>query len=1133
MNLKKSYGKRCAAVVLSAAMVFSMMPADSVSAKTKSKVVKSLKVKNVDGKTLVLKKGKTFKLKVKVKGTGKVSKKVKFKSSNPKVVKVSKKGKLKALKKGKAKITITSVANKKKKIKLKVVVGTPVKKVVLGTKSYEGKKGDTFKLNAKVTPKKASVKKIKYTVSDEKIIKVDKKGTVTLLKEGKATVTATAKDGHGKKAVCKVTVTGAQKDENKEDEKTDENEYISYEGYDEKWKDEFEGDELNKDDWNVELHEPGWVNSELQEYVDSTDNIYVKDGVLHLVPIKTGEGDEATYTSGRVNTQGKHDFKYGMFEATLKVPKGQGYLPAFWMMPTDENLYGQWPKCGEIDCMEVMGQTTDLLYGTLHYGEPHAQSQGTYTITDGKDFNEEFHTYSVEWEPDHITWYVDGIKYHETNDWFSAVEDAGEITYPAPFDQNFYVILNLAIGGSWVGYPDETTSFENNDFEIDSVRILQKDAEYYEEKEANATKPEKVVIIREPDETGNYVVNGSFAQDINPEKDFELHLESDAANSTYKVDNGAITITPDSTGVQTYSIQLKQPGVPMYHGAEYTLTFDAKAAANRTMIVDIEGPDRNWKRYLADTTVDLTTTKQSYELKFTMDDKFDANGCLEFNLGSQGSTAAVTISNVSLKITGGEIIDDSKIKSVRADGNYVYNGHFQEGKDRLEFWEIEDKDKESISVTNTNNDRKLKVVAGNNVSSENPIIIKQSNVPLTEGDYYSEYVAYKEGATNSETDSLIVKLGDKVLGDTVTGELTQLTSKFTFAEEDDNTLYIIINAPGTYYVDDVVINEDALIKNGSFNAGKAGYTEGVYGEAKASAIIDSQKEDHAYDIDITDTGAADWNIQLMQDGILLEKDKWYKLTLKAKSNYERDILVTLQHNGSSDDNWDSYSGGDAARTMHLNGDNEWQDYECVFKMSADTDANSRLSITMGAVGSVRIQTLHRIFIDDIELVETDGVEIPDVEPGVNFFKNADFSDGFANWSETIANWDASVHANATRTINDGVIKYDIKDVGDEDWHVQLKQSGLALKAGYTYEVTFKIKSNVARTVKSLVMSQGYVGYGGIDAVLTANQETEIKYEVSVNQDDGDAFFCVSMGKIAGVDTPAGVIEISDFSIVKK
>ena len=190
-------------------------------------------------------------------------------------------------------------------------------------------------------------------------------------------------------------------------------------------------------------------------------------------------GDNATagtkvkksYTSGRISTQNLKTFTYGRFEVRAKVPNGQGYLPAFWLMANDENVYGQWPRCGEIDCMEVMGQDTNKLYGTIHYGNPHAESQGTYTIKDGeKSFSDDFHTFTCDWEPGKITWYVDGIKYHEESNWHSTTEGQGTLTYPAPFDQPFYIILNLAVGGSWVGNPNEKTNFDNNPFVVDYVR---------------------------------------------------------------------------------------------------------------------------------------------------------------------------------------------------------------------------------------------------------------------------------------------------------------------------------------------------------------------------------------------------------------------------------------------------------------------------------------------------------------------------------------------------------------------------------------------------------------------------------------------------------------------------------------
>ena len=272
---------------------------------------------------------------------------------------------------------------------------------------------------------------------------------------------------------------------------------LSYDGYKKVWSDEFNGDSLNRADWNVEIHEKGWVNNELQEYVDSAENIQVKDGKLIINPVKkvtdgdTGSTKEAvSYTSGRVSTQNKQTFIYGRFECRAKVSKGHGYLPAFWLMANDENVYGQWPRCGEIDCMEVMGQETNKAYGTLHYGNPHSQSQGTYTITDGADFSDDFHIFTCDWEPGKITWYVDGVKYHEESEWHSTTEGQGTLAYPAPFDQPFYIILNLAVGGSWVGNPNDETSFENNPYVIDYVRVYQKDS--YDE---DVKRPGKISLV--------------------------------------------------------------------------------------------------------------------------------------------------------------------------------------------------------------------------------------------------------------------------------------------------------------------------------------------------------------------------------------------------------------------------------------------------------------------------------------------------------------------------------------------------------------------------------------------------------------------------------------------------------------
>lgn len=248
------------------------------------------------------------------------------------------------------------------------------------------------------------------------------------------------------------------------------------EGYRLMWEDQFDGDGLNMDNWSYECHQPGWVNQELQEYVESSDYAYVRDGKLVIQPAKkVDDNGKIGYISGRINTLHKYGFQYGWIEARIKVPKGKGFLPAFWMMPVDEELYGQWPKCGEIDIMEVLGHQTDCQYATIHYGEPHVQQQGAYTLEKG-DFAEEYHVFACKWEPDRLSFYVDGEKIHDVVNWFTAKEGEEKKPYPAPFNQPFYIILNVAVGGTWPGDPDETTTFDEvAAMKVDYVRVYQKE----------------------------------------------------------------------------------------------------------------------------------------------------------------------------------------------------------------------------------------------------------------------------------------------------------------------------------------------------------------------------------------------------------------------------------------------------------------------------------------------------------------------------------------------------------------------------------------------------------------------------------------------------------------------------------
>ncbi len=425
-------------------------------------------------------------------------------------------------------------------------------------------------------------------------------------------------------------------------DQVNENEIPQYEGYKLLWNDEFNGDSLNLENWTMELRDPGWTNNELQEYTQSTDNIFVRDGKLVLKAIKTQKNGKDYYTSGKVNSQNKKDFMYGKVVASAKVPEGKGLWPAIWMMPTVESYYGQWPKCGEIDIMEVLGSQTNIAYCTVHYGEPHAEQQGIKTLSNGT-FADSFHEYSVEWEPGEMRWYIDGELILTVNDWFTALAGEDEKPYPAPFNQTFFVQMNLAVGGNWPGNPDATTDFSKAECEIDYVRVYQK-PEY----DTNVKKPEKQ--FRAALEDGNLIYNGDFAEveDLTDEVNWKFLLFESGEGSAEIKDN-TMVIKTQKQGVVDYSVQLVQPDLPMIKGNKYRITFDARASEVRDMIVCISAPLNGWIRYFPDTMLTMSTEWQTYTYEFTMTERDDNKGRLEFNMGNKGSTADIFIKNVRVE----------------------------------------------------------------------------------------------------------------------------------------------------------------------------------------------------------------------------------------------------------------------------------------------------------------------------------------------------------------------------------------------------------------------------------------------------------------------------------------------------
>lgn len=441
---------------------------------------------------------------------------VTWSSSDTSIATVSSSGVVTGVKAGTA--TITAKAGGKSDTK---TITVEAASVVVTSVSISGassvKVGKTITLTATVNPENATDKTVTWTSTDTSVATVSESGVVTGKKAGSTTIKASA---GGKSGTKTITVNEADAIE------------APLDGYSLVWNDEFDSADSDgtplSSNWGYDVgagqskctdgknpNNYAWGNGELQWYSDNdSDNTYVSDGTLKIVA-KKESSNGMNYTSGRIVTRSIPDgqWKYGYIEMSAKIPNDAGVWPAFWML--DQDIYdGQgWPGSGEIDIMEssVNLWGSNNVYGTLHCtagsgGSPVFTKESTVTFSDGN-----FHKYAVDWDDDHIDWYYDDVKVFTYNP--ASYEQA-----PWPFKQEFYIILNLAVGGNLGGEVPE--DFTSSTMEVDYVRVWQKDAGYTDRSGAIpvADAPEATVAKSIP--SGAKVVYDSSAAITNPVTNF-------------------------------------------------------------------------------------------------------------------------------------------------------------------------------------------------------------------------------------------------------------------------------------------------------------------------------------------------------------------------------------------------------------------------------------------------------------------------------------------------------------------------------------------------------------------------------------------------------------------------------------
>lgn len=395
------------------------------------------------------------------------------------------------------------------------------------------------------------------------------------------------------------------------------------------WSDEFNGNYLDTNTWNYEIGTGswGWGNNEQQYYTDR--NIKVSNGTMKITAKREDYGG-MKYTSSRITTKNKKNFKYGKIEARIKMPKFKGVWPAFWMLGANQDSVG-WPKCGEIDIMEAINDE-NLVYGTLHWfndpGNNNADSGSSVAVAN----RTEYHVYGVEWTADKLRWYVDGKVYRTmdvSNDSFSEVR------------KEYFVIFNMAIGGQWPGYNIDETAFPAT-MEVDWVRAYKK----VEETTTKYTGP-MITVTEDAVETCSEKWGSYFGSD--------WAGASGTSKSTDKAVTGA-TMNITSIGNSQWGVQQYLKGLHYYPGRTYNYSFTMTSDVDKRVFVKVagDGDEQIFGEY-----IDLKArVPYNFSRQVTLAEDMEGVLDLYFGMGkcdgdaaATNSAANITLSNVSFKTT--------------------------------------------------------------------------------------------------------------------------------------------------------------------------------------------------------------------------------------------------------------------------------------------------------------------------------------------------------------------------------------------------------------------------------------------------------------------------------------------------
>lgn len=748
------------------------------------------------------------------------------------------------------------------------------------------------------------------------------------------------------------------------------------------WSDEFNDGVIDPEKWTYDLGDgsavgnPGWGNNELEWYTDDEKNVKETDGNLVITARKEAVNGK-DYTSSRIKTKGLFSKKYGKFDIRAKAPTGKGMWPAIWMLPENYE-YGNWAASGEIDIMEGWGSRPDTVAGTIHYGgfwPDNVYSGKEYVFPDNGTIAD-YHTYSLEWEPGELRWYVDGVLFQTKNDWYSiSVGQPANNAYPAPFNQEFHLLMNLAVGGNFDGNPTPETVFPQS-MSVDYVRVYELTGREYRE-------PVPVTIAKEPylegslapTEDGNLIHNNGFTEQ--KEGDAGMGIPNTAHWVLYKEAGAAAAVSLEPVGGQnflkvdissaggnSYSIQ-PQAIVSLAKGRYYKLSFDAKTDTERSINVRLTGGEsRGFQAYSRGLKAELTGTMTHYETMFQMKENSDIAARVEFNLGT--NTSPVWLGNARLEEIDSIPFEHDSAKTPLGSGNHLYNGTFDlGGVDRLGFWHTAASGGAQVSSA-VDGDGHLQLQITGSGAAGADVQLLQKGIYLVNGQDYKLTFDATASSARAAVIELLGKDGAVYASKEVqlAAGAQEISAEFKglagVTDHEGQFVLRLGGASGAVQLDNFVLLRTSTyydpslvyypLVNGDFSFGFSSWERllSEQGGQSTAAVTDG-----AAKFSITNTGSQNYSVMLFQNGLKAAAGAEYVIEFDAKSTVARKIGVNVENA--------SYA---ASLTKLVEVTPEGGHYRYEFRQGIKDTLS--LKFLLGKVDGVSIPGAHDVIIDNVK-----------------------------------------------------------------------------------------------------------------------------------------------------------------------